>query len=43
MKRFMVLDSRSEFVGWVMAEDWTDAWYVASAKYGRRCDYVQEI
>ena len=43
MKRFMVLDSRSEFVGWVRAEDWNDAWAIASQKYGRRCDYIQEI
>lgn len=42
MKRFMVLDYRSEFVGWIFGEDWNDAWFQASAKYGRRCDYIQE-
>lgn len=42
---WMVLDYRSEFVGWVHTDenDYNLAWSLASQKFGRKCDYIQAI
>lgn len=41
MIRWMVCDSRTEFLGFVYADCYTNAWVEARNRY-RRADYIQE-